>query len=89
LSAFRIHAWAFCAGTTALALANWLGGGPWWSFWPIAAWGVVFGVHYLVHKARTADERWVEERTADLRSKSYDASHIDSIAERYEEPKVK
>ena len=26
------------------------------------------------------DERWAEERAADLRSKSYDASHIDSIA---------
>lgn len=37
-------------------------------------------VHYLIHKARNVDERWVEERTEDLRSKSYDASHIDRIA---------
>jgi hypothetical protein len=43
----------------------------------------VLAVHYLVHKSRTVDESWVEERTADLRSKSYDASHIDRIAERY------
>ena len=40
-------------------------------------------MHFLVHKALTSDERWVEERTEDLRSKSYDASHIDSIATRY------
>ena len=40
-------------------------------------------MHYLAYKARTTDERWAEERAADLRSKSYDASHIDSIAERY------
>jgi hypothetical protein len=26
------------------------------------------------------DDAWVEERTADLHSKSYDASHIDRIA---------
>jgi hypothetical protein len=26
------------------------------------------------------DERWADERTADLRSKSYDAGHIDTIA---------
>lgn len=39
----------------------------------------MFGVHYLVYKARTTDERWVEERTADLHSKSYDVSHIDRI----------
>jgi hypothetical protein len=47
------------------------------------AWGVLLAAHYLVCKARAVDERWVEERTNDLRSKSYDASHIDSIAERY------
>ena len=68
----------------ALALANWLSAGSWWSFWPIVAWSAAFCVHYLVFKARTTDERWAEERAADLRSKSYDASHIDSIAERYE-----
>lgn len=38
-------------------------------------------MHYLVHKARTVDEAWAEERTADLHSKSYDAHHIDRIAE--------
>lgn len=27
------------------------------------------------------DESWAEERTQDLRSKSYDAAHIDKIAE--------
>jgi hypothetical protein len=36
----------------------------------------------MVFKARSVDESWVEERTADLRSKSYDAGHIDDIAER-------
>jgi hypothetical protein len=36
-------------------------------------------VHYLVHKTRAVDERWVDERTADLHSKSYDAGHIDRI----------
>ena len=89
MSAFRLHAWAFCAGATALVLANWLSGSPWWSFWPIAAWSVAFGVHYLVYKARTTDERWAEERAADLRSKSYDASHIDSIQKRYSDPDKK
>lgn len=54
-------------------------GAPWWSFWPLAAWGVVFAVHFLVHKSRTVDESWIEERTADLHSKSYDAGHIDRI----------
>ncbi|MGQ0511171.1 MAG: 2TM domain-containing protein [Betaproteobacteria bacterium] len=81
--AFLLHRLAFGTGVALLSLANWLSGLPWWSFWPIAAWSTIFGVHYLIHKARSTDERWVEERVADLHSKSYDAGHIDSIATRY------
>ena len=77
-----MHARAYAAAACALIAANWLTGTPWWSFWPLAAWGVVLAVHYLVHKSRTVDEIWVEERTADLHSKSYDAHHIDTIAGR-------
>lgn len=40
----------------------------------------MLAVHYLIHKAMTVDEAWVEERAADLHSKSYDAGHIDQIA---------
>ncbi len=69
---------ALGAGT--LIAANWATGGGWWSFWPIAVWSVALGVHYLIYKSRTVDERWADERTADLRSKSYDAGHIDTIA---------
>ena len=79
-SALRRHAWAYVAAACALITANWFTGAPWWSFWPLAAWGVALGVHYLIYKARTVDEAWAEERTADLHSKSYDASHIDRIA---------
>jgi len=81
---FRLHIWAFVLGNAALSGANWLTSGTWWAFWPLAAWGVVLAVHYLVYKARAADERWAETRAADVHSKSYDASHIDSIAERYD-----
>ena len=41
----------------------------------------MLAVHYLIHKSRTVDDAWVEERTADLHSKSYDAGHMDQIAE--------
>jgi hypothetical protein len=41
---------------------------------------VALGAHYLIYKSRTVDESWADERTADLRSKSYDAGHIDVIA---------
>jgi hypothetical protein len=82
--AFRIHAIAFVAGVIALAAADYLIAKSWWSLWPIVAWSVAFAVHYFYRKARSVDDRWAEARAADLRSKSYDASHIDSIAERYD-----
>ena len=62
-------------------MVNWVTGSPWWSFWPLAAWGVLLAAHYLGCKSRTVDEAWAEERTAELHSKSYDASHIDRIAD--------
>ncbi len=70
----------YAGGAGVLIAVNWATGGGWWSFWPLAAWGVALGVHYLIYKAKAVDERWAEERAADLRSKSYDASHIDVIA---------
>jgi hypothetical protein len=80
----RIHAWVFAAGVLCLGGANWLTGGDRWSFWPMLIWSLALAAHYFVSKARTVDEPWVEERAADLHSKSYDAHHIDSIAERYD-----
>ena len=78
----RLHAGIFLAGAGVLIALNWATGGGWWSFWPLAAWGVALGVHYMIYKSRIVDESWAEERSADLRSKSYDASHIDDIARR-------
>jgi hypothetical protein len=83
--ALRVHAGVYAFGAGALIAVNWATGGGWWSFWPLGVWGIALGVHYLVYKAKAVDEGWVEERTADLRSKSYDAGHIADIAERARE----
>ena len=84
--AFRLHAALFLFGNAALSIGNWLGGGHWWAFWPLAGWGLVLGVHFLIYKARRVSDQWAEERAADVRSKSYDESHIDSIQTRYTDP---
>ena len=87
MTALRRHAWAYVAGACALSVANGFTGAPWWSFWPLAAWGLALAGHYLFVKSRTVNEAWVEERTADLHSKSYDAGHIDRIAADQKDPK--
>jgi hypothetical protein len=81
---FRWHAIAFVAVNAALNAINLATGAPWWAFWPLAGWGLLFGLHYLVYKTRRVDPQWVEERTEDVRSKAYDRGHIDSIESRYE-----
>ena len=86
---FRLHLSAFILVNLALNAANWFVGGDWWAFWPLVVWGVVLVAHYLIYKSKRVDKRWVEERTDDVRSKSYDRAHIDSIEKRYTEPEKK
>jgi hypothetical protein len=84
--AIRLHVGLYVAFAVVLTAVNGATGGGWWSFWPLGIWAVALGVHYMVYKTRTVDESWVEERTADLHSKSYDAGHIDDIARRARDP---
>ena len=86
---FRVHLWAFVLGNAALNIVNWFTSTDWWAFWPLVVWGLAFGAHYLIYKSKRVDERWVEERTEDVRSKSYDRAHIDSIETRYTDPEKK
>jgi len=76
---FRRHFGLFLTVNAILTVANIVGGAPWWAFWPLLIWGVPLGVHYLYYKASAIDDDWVEARMEDLRSKSYDLSHIDDI----------
>jgi hypothetical protein len=80
---FRLHLWAYVLGNAALNVVNGFVGAGWWAFWPLVVWGLALGAHYLFYKSKRVDERWVQERTDDVRSKSYDRAHIDSIETRY------
>jgi 2TM domain len=78
---FRRHLAAYLVVNALLTGVNLAMGSPWWAFWPLILWGLGVMLHFLIYRASTVDEAWVEERTQDLRSKSYDASHIDEIRE--------
>ncbi|NJN40282.1 MAG: 2TM domain-containing protein [Gammaproteobacteria bacterium] len=78
--AYRRHLALFIGVNVALQVVNFFVGTGWWAFWPLAAWGVVFMVHFLRYKVQTVDEGWVDARAAELRIKSYDRGHIDNIA---------
>lgn len=80
--AFRWHAWGFVAVNFALTAINVATGPPWWALWPLLATGLAFGLHYILFKTFTVDERWVDQRVQDLTIKSYDRGHIEEIRER-------
>jgi hypothetical protein len=82
---FVWHRRAYVGVVAALIAANIAIGGGWWSFWPMCAWGLVFSLHFFYYKSVTIDEAWVEERTDDMRLRSYDLSHISDIEDRVEQ----
>lgn len=79
---YRWHLSGYCVVMGALVVVNIFVGGGWWSFWPMAAWGLLLAFHFFYYKSVTVDDRWVEERTDDLRLRSYDLSHIKDIEDR-------
>jgi hypothetical protein len=79
--AFRPHLVAYLLVNAGLTALNVYLGAPWWAVWPLVLWGLLLMLHFLYYRATSVDEAWVEERTLDLRSKSYDMGHIDDIRE--------
>jgi hypothetical protein len=82
---FRWHAWAYGVLMGGLAAVNIYVGGGWWSFWPMCGWGLILALHFFYYKSVTVDEEWAQERTDDLKLRSYDLSHIQDIGERVDE----
>lgn len=78
--AYPYHRAAFIAFNVILTAINIYMGKPWWALWPLLVTGFIFLVHYLIFKASTVDEAWVDDRAADLYDKSYDQGHIRTIA---------
>lgn len=78
---FRVHLLIYLAVNAVLTGINIYAGAPWWAVWPLVMWGLLVMLHFLVYRTTSVDDAWVEERTLDLRSKSYDMGHIDDIRE--------
>lgn len=77
--AFRPHLYAYLIVNAVLTAVNVYTGAPWWGVWPLVLWGMLLMLHFLYHRTTSVEDAWVEERMLDLRSKSYDAGHIEDI----------
>jgi hypothetical protein len=78
---FKGHLLIYLTVNAVLTGINIYTGAPWWAVWPLLLWGLLVMLHFLVYRTTSVDDAWVEERTLDLRSKSYDMGHIDDIRE--------
>ncbi|MGD9617077.1 MAG: 2TM domain-containing protein [Alphaproteobacteria bacterium] len=78
VAGFGTHFLVFAAAAVAsLALAaatDWR-----WLYWVPAGWGVLLLVHYLIYKASTMNESWIERRADEPRSKSDGRVHIEGL----------
>ena len=54
-----------------------------WLYWVALGWGSLLLLHYLIYTAAAIDQRWVDERTEELRLRSYDRDQIQSIRSRH------
>ncbi len=81
---YRWHVLTYSAVMSILVVANIYVGGGWWSFWPMIAWSLALSLHFFYYKSITVDEEWAQERTDDLKLRSYDLGHIQDIEDRVE-----
>lgn len=79
---YSLHRIAFVALNGTLTLINIATGPPWWALWPLLVTGLLFCTHWFVVLSIKADERWADQRAADLQERSYDQSHIEDIIDR-------
>jgi len=78
------HRIAFLGLGGCLTLADVFLGDGWNTFGPMLAWGVFFGLHFILARSLAMDDAQVERRTADLRLRAYDQAHIDDIGGRHD-----
>lgn len=56
--------------------------GAWFYFWLPALWFFAVAIHFFVVSALTVDEEWAVLRSREMRAKSVDFAHMNSIMDR-------
>jgi hypothetical protein len=51
----------------------------WATFWLLAGWSLVFGVHFMVYQSQAVDEEWVREKIIFEVYRPWDHGHVDEI----------
>lgn len=80
----QIHILAYAVVVAIWSILHILIPKGWSIFWLMLFWGVVVLIHYLAVRVMNIDEKWVDERTADITYNTQDLSHIEAIRKGYD-----
>ena len=79
MASYRWHQTLFMLGMAVLAVVDFVFLEGWASFWVMIAWGLVFGVHFMIFRSQVVDEKWVRERMIFEVYRPWDHGHVDEI----------
>ena len=79
LRSYRAHQMVFIVAIAAMLVVDffWLNG--WATFWPMIVWSGLFGCHFMIFKAQTTTDQWVEQRVIFEVYRPWDTGHIEEI----------
>jgi len=79
LISYRWHQVAFLLGMTVMTFVDFFLMDGWATFWVMTAWSILFGVHFMVSRSLSVDDKWVEKRLFFRVYRPWDFGHIDAI----------
>ena len=79
---FVAHFAVFAITASIILAAEAASGSDWPLFWPVGLWAAALVIHYFVASSYDLDRDWIDERTAEIRGRSYDFDHIENIEQR-------
>lgn len=79
LASYRWHQFAFMLGVAVMMVVDFFYLEGWATFWLLAGWSLVFGVHFMVYQSQAVDEEWVREKIIFEVYRPWDHGHVDEI----------
>lgn len=79
LVSYRWHQSAFLVGIAGMLVVDFFFLDGWMTFWPMVAWSMIFGIHFMVFRSQSVDEEWVRERIIFEVYRPWDHGHVDEV----------
>jgi hypothetical protein len=76
---YRWHQVTFFLGITVMTFVDYFLMEGWATFWVMITWSILFGIHFMVARSLSVDDKWVEERLFFGVYRPWDFGHIDQI----------